>query len=169
MYIDEQIWIVIYCLWDEMVELFVFVLEVCLNKLFIEISVLIDLCYGLWLFFLCFVDDVDNDLLLGWWVCLVFFYGELLVDQQVYIGVVKWFDKGILDELIQNYVCQVGVFWVILLVDYVFEGFYFGDYYIYYYLGCGIIDCLFVVMLVNEDVESYFMFDWLCDQFDFIL
>ena len=54
-----------------------------------------------------------------------------------------------------------------LLVDHVSEGFYSGDHYIHHYLGRGITDRLFVVMPVNEDVESYFMFDRLRGQPDF--
>ncbi|MFT6554775.1 hypothetical protein [Alloalcanivorax venustensis] len=38
---------------------------------------------------------------------------------------------------------------------------------IHHYLGRGITDRLFVVMPVNEDVESYFMFDRLRGQPDF--
>ncbi|WP_228547992.1 hypothetical protein [Alloalcanivorax venustensis] len=159
MHIDEETRTAIHRLWDEMAELPASAPEVCLNKLFTEISALIDSRHGPWLSSLRLADDADNDPLLGWRARSVFFHGELPADQQAYTGAVKRLDKGIPDESTYNHVRRAGEFRATLLVDHVSEGFYSGDHYIHHYLGRGITDRLFVVMPVNEDVESYFMFD----------
>ena len=97
MHIDEETRTAIHRLWDEMAELPASAPEVCLNKLFTEISALIDSRHGLWLSSLRLADDADNDPLLGWRARSVFFHGELPADQQAYTGTVKRLDKGIPD------------------------------------------------------------------------
>jgi len=167
MTIKEETRSAIHHLWDEMAELPASAPEVSLDKLFTAISALIDSRHGLWLSSLRLADDADHDPLLGWRARSVFFHGELPADQQAYTGAVKRLDKGIPDESTYNHVLRAGAFRATLLVDHVSEGFYSGDHYIHHYLGRGITDRLFVVMPVNEDVESYFMFDRLRDQPDF--
>ena len=61
MHIDEETRTAIHRLWDEMAELPASAPEVCLNKLFTEISALIDSRHGLWLSSLRLADDADND------------------------------------------------------------------------------------------------------------
>ena len=63
MHIDEETRTAIHRLWDEMAELPASAPEVCLNKLFTEISPLIDSHHGLWLSSLRLADErVRHDL-----------------------------------------------------------------------------------------------------------
>jgi len=167
MTIDDTTLAAIHRLWDEMAELPASAPEVSLGKLFSGISALIDSPHGLWLSSLRLADDADTDPLLGWRARSVFFHGQLPADQQAYTSAVKRLDRGIPDESTYNHVLRAGRFRATLLVDHVSTEFFSGEHYIHHYLGRGITDRLFVVMPVNEDVESYFMFDRLRDQPDF--
>ncbi|MCH2557922.1 MAG: helix-turn-helix transcriptional regulator [Alcanivorax sp.] len=159
MTIDDTTRARVHHLWDEMAELPASDPECNLRLLFERIGALIDSRHGYWLASLRLAEDAPNDPLLGWRARSICFYGELPPDQQVYTDTVKRLDKGIPDESTTNHVRNAGRFRAVLLKDHVSEAFYSGDHYLDHYLARGITDRLFVVMPVNEDVESYFVFD----------
>lgn len=139
-----------------------------LRALFTCIGDLIASKHGLWLSSLRLDDCAPNDPLKGWRVRSIYFYGELAADQEVYKKTVKRLDQGgTIDESTHNHVRQAGSFRATLLVDHVSSSFYQGDHYRHHYLGRGIKDRLFVVLPVNEDVESFFIFDRLLHEPDF--
>ncbi|MFP1680869.1 response regulator transcription factor [Alloalcanivorax sp. C16-1] len=159
MTLDQATLTRIHQLWDEMAELPASNPECNLRLLFERIGTLIDSRHGYWLASLRLAVDVPNDPLLGWRARSICFHGELPPDQGVYIETVKRLDKGSPDESTTNHVRNAGRFRAVLLRDHVSEAFYSGDHYLHHYLARGITDRLFVVMPVNEDVESYFVFD----------
>ncbi|ASK33371.1 helix-turn-helix transcriptional regulator [Alloalcanivorax mobilis] len=159
MTIDDATLASIHCLWDEMADLPASEPEISLGKLFSRIGNLIESRHGYWLSSLRLIDDAAADPLYGWRARSIVFHGELPADQHAYTSTVKQLDKGIPDESTYNHVRRAGRFRATLMVDHVSKEFYSGDHYIHHYLGRGIIDRLFVVMPVNEDVESYFIFD----------
>ncbi|UWN51416.1 hypothetical protein ASALC70_03643 [Alcanivorax sp. ALC70] len=156
----------IHALWDELAELPASQPDTALDCLLNRIADLIDSDHGYWLCSIRLSDDA-NDPLLGWRARSIRFFGELPADQQVYVATVKRLDKGIPDESTRNHVHEAGRFRATLLVDHISEAFYEGEHYIHHYLGRGITDRLFVVMPVNQDLESYFVFDRLRGQADF--
>ncbi|MBL7251362.1 helix-turn-helix transcriptional regulator [Alloalcanivorax marinus] len=166
MNISEADQAAIHALWDELAELPASQPDTALDLLLNRIAGLIDSHHGYWLCSIRLVDD-DGDALLGWRARSIRFFGELPADQEVYVATVKRLDKGIPDESTRNHVHQAGRFRATLLRDHVSAAFYRGDHYIHHYLGRGITDRLFVVMPVNQDLESFFVFDRLRDQADF--
>lgn len=166
MTLDDDTFAAIHGLWDEMAALPASEPERGLRALFTGVGELIASQHGLWL---CSVrlSNACDDPLLGWRVRAVFFHGEMPADQKTYLRSAKRLDDGEVDESTRNHVRQAGVFRATLLADHISDGFFERDHYLEHYQGRGINDRLFVVLPVNEDLESYFMFDRLLGEPNF--
>lgn len=166
MTLDDHCLAAIHDLWDEMATLPASEPERGLRTLFAGVGDLIGSGHGLWL---CAVrlSDACDDPMLGWRVRAAFFHGEMPADRKTYARSAKRLDDGEVDESTHNHVRQAGVFRATLLADHTSEGFFERDHYLDHYKGRGINDRLFVILPVNEDLESYFMFDRLLGEPNF--
>lgn len=168
MTIDDPTLAAVHRLWDELGQRPASDPENNLSALFSGVGDLIDSRHGCWL---CAVrlSENDRDPLNGWRPASVVFHGELPNDQAAYRKAVSGVERGREqpDESTFAHVRQAGRFRASLLSDQVSEAFYQGRSYQLHYLGRGIIDRLFVILPVNEDLESFFMFDRLRGQAPF--
>lgn len=154
----------IHRLWDELAEIPASMPETAVETLFNQVGTLIHSWHGLWLAVLRFDDAAPSDVLLGWRPRSVYFYSKLESDDRVYKQTIKRLDQGEVDESSRNHARQAGKFRASLLVDHVSEAFFQGEHYRDHYLQRGIADRLFVTLPVNEDTESYFIFDRMVNQ-----
>ncbi|MES1940908.1 LuxR family transcriptional regulator [Salinisphaera sp. T5B8] len=154
-------------LWDELAAIPASQPEERLQHLFDTVGALIGSRHGFWLSSSRMHEPSADDPLLGWRARSIHFYGELASDQTAYRQSVKCFDAGRIDESTRNHVHQAGRFRASLLADHVSAAFFNGRHYDEHYRARGIVDRLFVVLPVGEDVESFFIFDRLDGEPDF--
>lgn len=164
---SELEWSRIHELWDTLARLPVSPLERPIRTLFQELGGLVHSPRCILLTAVKQPDWPNDDPLLGWrpkTFTLVESFDSPTTSTLVHTERVSQVDC---DESTRNHVRNAGQFRATLLVDHVSSNYFESAFYKTHYRARGIVDRMFVVMPVDHEIESYFIFDRLRGAPDF--